>query len=245
MGKEINVLNENQKAEHVERFSLELADNRTKDAGISGQGTSILKSTPNFGRILKSTPTSIPRNKEMAAANDFLKKAEADGASYEAYLPERKRVRKGVITDWEESVSELEEAIMPGQGELTFEKLRKRVVKDGKAEWVDGLAILVTIKGGHLPTELKIGHGHVGVRVYSYVEAVKQCLRCFAFGHVQIQCRNKYKRCIKCLENEHGACDKKAKGMLKVPEGKSHQKGYGSSQPGVCYRQRYRLQAVG
>ncbi|XP_076549053.1 uncharacterized protein LOC117609874 [Osmia lignaria lignaria] len=148
---------------------------------------------------------------EMAAANEILRRAEEGDACFNAYLPERKKTRKGVIIDWEEPVDALDEALVPGQPEAKFERLKKKVTKDGKTEWVEGIAILATFKGDQLPKELWIGHGHVSVRVFPFVEAVKQCYRCFAFGHIQSQCRNKYKRCIRCLENEHGQCDRPAK----------------------------------
>nr|XP_034195193.1 uncharacterized protein LOC117611369 [Osmia lignaria] len=148
---------------------------------------------------------------EMAAANEILKRAEDESANFSAFLPERKKIRKGVITDWEESVADLEEALVPGQPECTFERLKKKISKDGKIEWVDGMAIRAIFKGDQLPKELWIGQGHVSVRVFPFVEAVKQCHRCFAFGHVQMQYRNKFRRCLKCLENEHGPCDKPVK----------------------------------
>nr|XP_034177247.1 uncharacterized protein LOC117602845 [Osmia lignaria] len=146
---------------------------------------------------------------DMATANEILKRAEKDNATFDASLPERKKSRKGVITDWEESIGELEEALVPGQPECTFERLKKKVIKDGKSEWVE--EILATFKGDQLPRELWIGQGHVSVRVFPFIEAVKQCYRCFAFGHIQAQCRNRNRRCIRCLENEHGTCDRPVK----------------------------------
>ena len=150
---------------------------------------------------------------EMAAANEILRRADAGNVCFDAYLPQRKRIRKGVITDWEEPVEALEEALMPGQPEATFERLKRKINKDGKIEWVEGVAILATFKGDQLPKKLWIGYGHVSVRVFPYVESVKQCYKCFGFGHEQRQCRNKYRRCIKCLENEHGQCDRPVRCM--------------------------------
>nr|XP_034190392.1 uncharacterized protein LOC117608845 [Osmia lignaria] len=144
---------------------------------------------------------------DMAAANAILKMAEQEGAGFEAFLPERKKTRKGVITEWEDSIEDLEDFIMPGQGEFKFERMKKKVVKDGKSVWTEGVAILVTVKGDRLPTDLKIGAGHVALRIFPYVEQVKQCYKCFAYGHVQMQCRS-LKKCLVCLGREHGACDK-------------------------------------
>ena len=145
----------------------------------------------------------------MAAANAILKMAEQEDALFEAYLPERKKFRKGVITEWEDSIEDLIDFIMPGQGEFEFNRLRKKSFKNGVSEWTEGVAILVTVKGDRLPTEIKIGEGHVGLRVFPYVEPVKQCYNCFEYGHIQKFCKAP-KKCLVCLEREHGRCEKTA-----------------------------------
>ena len=60
---------------------------------------------------------------EMAAANAILKMAEEEDAQFYAYLPDRKKTRKGIISEWEDSVEELKDFAKPGQGEYTLERI--------------------------------------------------------------------------------------------------------------------------
>ncbi|XP_046141315.1 uncharacterized protein LOC123987722 [Osmia bicornis bicornis] len=143
----------------------------------------------------------------MAAANEIIKMAEKQGVGYDAFLLDRKKTRRGVITEWEDSIEELIDFVMPGQGDFKFERMRKKVTKDGKKVWTEGIAIMVTVKGDRFPTSIKIGEGHVALNVVPYIDPVKQCYRCFTYGHIQDSCKV-VRKCFVCLEKEHGRCDK-------------------------------------
>ncbi|XP_034192513.1 uncharacterized protein LOC117609872 isoform X1 [Osmia lignaria lignaria] len=128
--------------EYVVTIVLKECSSRMKKSNA----VKIYKLLGKFSRFLKGFQT-IGYNKaeitcsEMAAANAILKFAEEDGAANNAFLPERKLVRKGVIVEWEDSIQELRDFVMPGQGDFTLEKMKKRVVREGKSEWIEGTAI--------------------------------------------------------------------------------------------------------
>ena len=125
---------------------------------------------------------------------------------YGAYIPGRWKYRKGVINEWEDSIQELEDQLMPNQGIFTLERLKHRRMKDGKAVWEEGKAILLKMQGDSLPTRLLIGYGHVWLNVKPYIEAVKQCFKCLRYGHIQMGCRAPERRCFICTKPYHGRC---------------------------------------
>ncbi|XP_046143286.1 uncharacterized protein LOC123988191 [Osmia bicornis bicornis] len=99
----------------------------------------------------------------------------------------------------------------PGQGEYTLKRIKKKTIRNEEVEWVEGAAIRIEFKGDRLPTELLLGEGHIGLKIHPYIEKVKQCYNCYAFGHFQNQCKMLEKRCLVCLSKEHGRCDKSPK----------------------------------
>ncbi|CAL7935741.1 unnamed protein product [Xylocopa violacea] len=132
------------------------------------------------------------------------------GTKYLANIPFRKRFRKGVIHEWEDSIEKLEDFLMPNQGKISFKRLKKKRMKDDKA-WEDSKAILMRIKGDSLPTRLLVGYGHVWLKVKPCIESVKQCYSCLRFGHIQLNCRSKIKRFFRCVEEFHGICKEQQK----------------------------------
>ena len=144
-------------------------------------------------------------------ANKILMESRLKPAGYSSYIPPRWKMRKGVIHEWEESIEELEKQIAPDQGVFTFEKLKKRKIREGRAVWEEGKSILIKVRGDSLPTKILVGWGHVWLRVEPFVEAVKQCFRCLKFGHIQATCRATKKRCFVCTKEVHGKCEERAK----------------------------------
>ncbi|XP_076393810.1 uncharacterized protein LOC143265449 [Megachile rotundata] len=152
----------------------------------------------------------VTRKREEA--NALLRKYSSPEGRVRAFLPRRMAYRKGIIFyECEDSVDELREEVMPGQGQYVLERMTKRRIIDGKVVFSPLRTILITFKGGVLPTRLLIGQGHVGIRIEPYVEPVKQCFRCLRFGHYQAQCREEHKRCAMCGDKQHGECDRKPK----------------------------------
>ncbi|XP_076388411.1 uncharacterized protein LOC105664168 [Megachile rotundata] len=119
--------------------------------------------------------------------------------------------RRGIIYEWEDSVEELQEEAMPGQGVFTLERMKKRRVVDGKVTYQVMKTIMITFKGSILPTRLLIGQGHIDIKIEPYVEPVKQCYKCLKFGHYQAACREEDNRCAIYGDKYHRACDKKLK----------------------------------
>lgn len=58
-------------------------------------------------------------------ANKVLTESRLKPAGYTTYIPPRWKMRKGVIHEWEGSIEQLENHLMPDQGEFTLERLKK------------------------------------------------------------------------------------------------------------------------
>ena len=144
-------------------------------------------------------------------ANRVIEYGRRKDSGYIAYIPRRKRTRRGVTKEWEGTLDELRECLMIGQGEFDAKRLKRRRLRDGKAVWEDSDTILLTFKGDSLSTRLYIGQGHVWLKVEPFIESVKQCFRCFRFGHLQAVCKAKARRCMVCSEQFHGECDRQHK----------------------------------
>lgn len=61
--------------------------------------------------------------------NEMIMKSHGQGIPCKAEIPRRKRVRKGVIDEWDGSLEELREQIKEKQGAFSLERLRKRKVR--------------------------------------------------------------------------------------------------------------------
>nr|XP_012150525.1 PREDICTED: trichohyalin-like [Megachile rotundata] len=146
--------------------------------------------------------------KSKEEANNLLRKYSSREGQLSVFLPRRMQYRRGIIFEWEDSIKELEEEAMPGQGEFTLERLKRKGVSDGKIVYEPMRSIMITFRGSSLPTRLLIGQGHVGIRIEPFVEPVKQCFRCFRFGHMQTMCKERVKRCPVCGEAEHDKCER-------------------------------------
>lgn len=46
--------------------------------------------------------------------------------------------------------------------------------------------IIVTIKGSKIKENIRIFEDRVGIRVKPYIPPVKQCFKCFKFGHIKM-----------------------------------------------------------
>ncbi|XP_076398207.1 uncharacterized protein LOC143266637 [Megachile rotundata] len=145
-------------------------------------------------------------------ANKMLQDYERSEDIVGVFLPIRKKFRKGVIRDWVRTMEELQEEATAGQGEYVLERLGRRSReerRDGKG--VVGEPLLIIFRGDTLPVSLLIGQGHVGVRIWPYVERVKQCYRCWRFGHIMKFCKGRRSLCGKCGKDFHGKCEEEAK----------------------------------
>ncbi|XP_076385998.1 uncharacterized protein LOC105663508 [Megachile rotundata] len=148
--------------------------------------------------------------KRREEANKVMEEGQKREGYVGAFIPERMRFRKGVIREWPGTMEELKNEAMPGQGHFILEKLRRGPVIEGRRGRQDDEEepLLIVFKGDKLPTTLLIGQGHVGVKIWPYIERVKQCYVCWKFGHTQKFCKLRRPLCGRCREEKHGVCKK-------------------------------------
>lgn len=70
--------------------------------------------------------------------------------------------------------------------------------------------IIAVFEGNILPKELKLWDGSTGIKVFPFIERVKQCYNCFKYGRFQAQCRST-KKCIRCGNEHHEMCTNELK----------------------------------
>lgn len=66
------------------------------------------------------------------------------------------------------------------------------------------------MKGCRPKEEIGLWEDRIAIKVRSYVPLVKQCYKCFRFGHIKTFCKSE-ERCIICGEKAHKDCDKPIK----------------------------------
>nr|XP_012151029.1 PREDICTED: uncharacterized protein LOC105663874 isoform X2 [Megachile rotundata] len=84
--------------------------------------------------------------KKREEANGLLRKYSGREGPVTTFLPRRMAYRRGIIYEWEDSVEELEEEAMPGQGIFTVERMKKRRIVDGKVTYQMLRTIMITFK---------------------------------------------------------------------------------------------------
>lgn len=68
----------------------------------------------------------------------------------------------------------------------------------------------MTFKGGKIKTEIWLWNRKVTIKVRPYIMPVKQCFKCFRYGHLKVLCKSE-EICIICGDKAHGRCNKEAK----------------------------------
>ena len=147
--------------------------------------------------VRKSVFTVQVKSREELERIDLAKITKIGEWTVSCYIPNREKVREGVITpiDLEEDLERLKEWINEGsQQKVTgITRLRKRV----NGELVPSASIRVTFEGVTLPDVLAIGY--IKYRVRPYVYSPLQCYACQRIGHTAIGCVAR-KRCMICSE---------------------------------------------
>lgn len=116
-------------------------------------------------------------------------------------------IRKGVVNGIppEYSVEELLEAAESNVEikEITRINRRVRNQEDNSFYWVPSRAIIVTFVGQTLPPDMSFFK--IKSKVRPYIAKLKQCYKCYRFGHVSSSYRGKEK-CKMCgvYREEHG-----------------------------------------
>ena len=70
-----------------------------------------------------------------------------------------------------------------------------------KTEIVPTTTVQFTVRGQCLPAEVKIYK--VIYPVETYFPQIRQCYRCFKFGHIKINCKSAKELCIRCGQTNH------------------------------------------
>lgn len=116
--------------------------------------------------------------------------------------------KKEVISDWDMSLLKLSEALDDKNKIISAEKTRKRIFNGETKtfEWIDTKNILVTFEGNELPEKLSLYEDLTAIRVRPYIPAVKQCFKCYKYGHIKQYCKKEYNLCVVCDRESHGNC---------------------------------------
>jgi len=96
------------------------------------------------------------------------------------------------------------------KGIIQIDRLEKRTYNREKQESMmfDTNNLIIVWEGNYRPDKISLCGGMMTLRVRPFVEAVRQCLNCYKFGHVKAGCKAK-QRCIICGEEGiHGRYDK-------------------------------------
>lgn len=81
---------------------------------------------------------------------------------------------------------------------LKLEMFRRKWDKD-KRTWTkeDTGNIIVTMKGNQIKQKIELWDNTFHVKVRPFITQVKQCYKCFRFGHIKAWCKSQEK-CINC-----------------------------------------------
>lgn len=108
-------------------------------------------------------------------------------------LPSRSIFKKGVITDWDMSISKLINAIDSKDKIESIERMTKRKYNssDNSSTRINTNNLIITFKGTQLPTRINIYSGLTFLNIRPYIPAVKQCHNCYKFHHFRQYCHKK------------------------------------------------------
>lgn len=186
--------------------------NRGKNLIIIWKTLIKLNIKPNKMNMI-SFSTAEAEYERAQEANMCLDKLEREKeTNITAHLDAVSLTSKGVISDWPDNIKELWAAITEPQSILKMEKIyrRKWNKQKGELEEIETGNITITFKGNGTKKAIRLWDNTVSIKLRPYVEQVKQCYKCFRYGHVKAMCKSE-ERCIICGEKAHGRCDKREK----------------------------------
>lgn len=130
------------------------------------------------------------------AANELKVKSFFRENNFICYIPNFMIMRQGLVRniDYSLSDSDIVEFIVSNQEVVKA----RRIFTKKNNQLVPTPLVVISFKGQSLPPEVKI----LGVfcRVELFIERVKQCRRCFFFGHYEAACKNEKEICMKCAQ---------------------------------------------
>ncbi|XP_071578361.1 uncharacterized protein [Temnothorax nylanderi] len=129
-----------------------------------------------------------------------------------ANIEQRGKKFVDVITDWPDSVVDLWDSI---DDHSEIERIgcmyRKKWDKETKKMIEkDTGNIIVTFKGDRVRQRIDLFGKRTSIKIRPYIAAVKQCFKCFRFGHIKAVCKSE-ERYIICGDLEHGKCNRMTK----------------------------------
>ncbi|KAJ8680551.1 hypothetical protein QAD02_016338 [Eretmocerus hayati] len=165
---------------------------------------------------------SISNNKghistiNRAVANQVLLNPEWDKRGLEVFIPNYLMVKQGVIkgVSTEISITDIKNNLEVHSywnklEVLDDRRLTKRIrnSKTGKTEEIDFPTKQFTVLGQELPATAYIYN--VEKKVEKYYPQIRQCYRCFHFGHLKVNCKAPNERCMRCGEvsQENHQCE--------------------------------------
>lgn len=173
--------------------------------------------TPKQIRQMGYNSVELIFNNREEANNCIIRDRETDSNGeikrIEFYKTERNKIYKGVIKDWDRSMTRMElvDAIDDKSRIISMERISRRYYdreeKTTKKKYRDDILIII-LEEEQITKEIKIYKNITSLKIRPYVEPVNQCFNCFKYGHVKSM-RKSERRCIICATKEHSRCQRK------------------------------------
>ncbi|XP_071577368.1 uncharacterized protein [Temnothorax nylanderi] len=136
----------------------------------------------------------------------------SDTIGYTAEIDQRGSKYVGVITDWGDSIIDLWDSMDDHDDVEKISRMyRKKWDKEEKKLIEEDTGnLIITFNGDTVRKKLDLFGRSTAIKIRPYISAVKQCFKCFRYGHIKSACKSEEK-CIICGETAHGNCTKENK----------------------------------
>ncbi|XP_011699228.1 PREDICTED: uncharacterized protein LOC105456695 [Wasmannia auropunctata] len=168
-------------------------------------------------KLLKITFKEVLMTSHIAAEVEFAngqdanlclqRVEEAKETGIIARIENRELITRGVITDWPDNIPGLWEALEDKSKVCRMEKMYRRRWDEREKNFRedDTGNIIITFYGNKVVEKMWLWEHEVAIKVRPYIPALRQCFKCFRFGHIKAVCKSEEK-CIICGEKAHGRC---------------------------------------
>ncbi|XP_024891611.1 uncharacterized protein LOC112467292 [Temnothorax curvispinosus] len=118
----------------------------------------------------------------------------------------------GVILDWGDSIPELWKSMDDHDDVIRIARMyRKKWDKEKKILTEEDTGnLIITFTGDKVRKNMDMFGRRTAIKIRPFIASVKQCFKCFRFGHIKALCKSK-ERCIICGELAHGNCTRETK----------------------------------
>lgn len=148
---------------------------------------------------------------ESSTANALVQSSELKNKDLNAYIPNFLIARPAIIKNIDSDYSEdtLKNIIDSRQFKIkNIIRMNRRIIREEKIEYVPSNTIKIFFYGQNIPEYIYIWNARFPCE--PFIRAVKQCYRCFRYGHFAKQCKNNYERCSRCGDKDHTKKDCKS-----------------------------------